>query len=633
MNFTSNKTINKIIKYMLAFVGSILVCVYINWRGGGYTEDESINIFSYTILAPVLYLFVLMLVNKYLLLKERNKRYCYYISLLFSAVFIAGASLAYRGYAAENFGELILLAFCSFVLAFPVAGGFGTIASYLYNYNLNREFLKINMTDKKFFIISMAVILLCWFPVFLAFFPSVFTYDCDAQLMYYFEDNMNNHHPIIHTLMLALFYNIGDWIFSSPNIGIMFYSITQELIMSAIFAYVTTYMYRKKVPSFILILSMIFYAVIPINSILALSATKDVIFSGLVLLTTVLWFDFKDKDISKLKIILYGVLWVVMILFRNNAVYALVITAIVFLVLKIDVVFKKKAVIFFASVFVGYFVVDAALMSATDAGEIRFVHSCSVPLQQISRVISLKYDEMSQEQKDNLFEYVPEDVGDKYIGVWADPIKNIAHNSNMDEDKVGFFSEWFKLGLDYPGIYIDAFLDLNRGNIFLDDVSHSKVYMDSPQDTRIGYLMTKFRPYGETEENSLFESLRDEMIYYFSDNHYQEIPIISIIFSPALYTWLLIIYCVVIFYIKKRNLIFPIIFTLAYFFTVTLGPVCLVRYVYFIIISVPLLGAILFKELQNDEISKIISDSNKVKKHITENNKGLKNNKRKTKRK
>ncbi len=545
-------------------------------------------------------MFILVLINKYLLLKERNKRYCYNISLLFSAVFIIGASLTYRGYAVENFGELIVLVFCSFILAFPIAGGFGTIAGYLYNYNLNCKSLKTNMSDKKFFLISLAVILLCWFPVFLAFFPSVFTYDCDAQLMYYFGDNMNNHHPIIHTLMLAFFYNVGDWIFSSPNIGIMFYTVTQAFIMALIFAYVITYMYRKKVPSFILILSMIFYAVIPINSILVLSATKDIIFSGLVLLITVLWFDFKDKDVSKAKTAVYGLLWIVMILFRNNAVYALVITAVVFLVLKIDIVLKKKAVIFFGCVFVGYFIANTILMSVTDAGEIRFVHSCSVPLQQIARVMSLKSDEISQEQKDDLFEYVPENVGDKYIGVWADPIKNIAHNSNMDEDKFGFFSEWFKLGLQYPGIYIDAFFDLNRGNIFIDDVSHSKIYMDSPRDTRIGYLMTKFRPYGETEENSLFEDLRDEMIYYFSDNHYQEIPVVSIIFSPALYIWLCFIYCAVMFYIKKRCLILPVIFSWAYFFTVTLGPVCLVRYVYFIIICVPLLAAILFKELQNN---------------------------------
>ncbi len=565
-----------------------------------------------------------MLVNKYNLLKERNKRYCYYTSVLFLIVFITEASLAYRGYAAENFGEFIILAFCSFVLAFPVAGGFGTIASYLYNYNLNCKSLKINMTNKKFFIISMVVILLCWFPVFLAFFPSVFTYDCDFQLNFYFNDAMSNHHPIIHTLMLAFFYNIGDWIFSSPNIGIMFYTIIQALIMAAIFAYVITYMYSKKVSSFVLILSMIFYAIIPINSILVLSATKDVIFSGLVLLTTVLWFDFKNKDISKLKIVIYGFLWVIMLLFRNNAVYAFIITGIVFLFLKVNSEFKKKAAIFFVSVFIGYFAIDATLMSVTNASKIWFVHSCSVPLQQIGRVISLKSDEVPQEQKDALFKYVPENVGDKYVGVFADYIKNIARTPNIEEDKAGFFSEWFKLGLDYPGIYIDAFLDLNRGNIFIDDLSHSSVYIIPPYIERRGYLMTQFRAYGEVKEDSFFEWLRDKMIYYFSDNHYQEFPIVSIIFSPALYTWLLIIYCIVMFYIRKRNLIFPIIFTLAYFFTVTLGPVCLVRYVYFVIICIPLLGAVLFKELQNDEVSKIIIESSKSKERFTENKRKFK---------
>lgn len=127
-------------------------------------------------------------------------------------------------------------------------------------------------------------ILLCWLPIFFAYYPSVFTYDAPSQLLQILEHNHSTHHPLIHTLFMSLFFHL-DW--DNPYLkGMVLYSIVQMVMMAVTFGYTLMYLYRKKVTFYLRIMLFLFYAFFPANLILALSVTKDVLFSALVLLYT-----------------------------------------------------------------------------------------------------------------------------------------------------------------------------------------------------------------------------------------------------------------------------------------------------------------------------------------------------------
>ena len=55
------------------------------------------------------------------------------------------------------------------------------------------------------------IILITWLPCFLAYFPGIYSYDGEPQLIQYTSGKLDNHHPIIHTLILGKCYDLGRW--------------------------------------------------------------------------------------------------------------------------------------------------------------------------------------------------------------------------------------------------------------------------------------------------------------------------------------------------------------------------------------------------------------------------------------
>ena len=132
---------------------------------------------------------------------------------------------------------------------------------------------------KRFFLIWL-VIFSSWVPVFLAYYPGIWGYDVDGQLAGY-----TLHHPLIHSIILHFFvenFNNGN-----ANFPIALLSIIQMLSMSVIFAFVCekirTIMPSKK----LMVVLVCFFAFVPINPIMAISATKDTMFAGFFVLCVV----------------------------------------------------------------------------------------------------------------------------------------------------------------------------------------------------------------------------------------------------------------------------------------------------------------------------------------------------------
>ena len=80
----------------------------------------------------------------------------------------------------------------------------------------------------------------------------------------------------------------------------------------------------------------------------------------------------------------------------------------------------------------------------------------------------------------------------------------------------------------------------------------------------------------------------------FSDNEYQKIPIFSIMFSLALYFWM--IAYALIFAISKKivSAVMPLGLVLILMLTVFAGPCALVRYAFPYLICIPVIYAVVF---------------------------------------
>ena len=463
---------------------------------------------------------------------------------------------------------------------------------------------------RQMWLFYLAFIFVCWLPVFLAYYPSVFAYDAEGQLYQVIAGDYSTHHPLLHTLFLEAFFRLGGRL-GSYSTGMAVHSVVQMLLMAGAFAGALTYLYEKRTARWTRILLLLFYGLFPTNSVLAISTTKDVLFSALVLLYTVCFYRLTyDRNMQvtwkeRAVCILLGVL---MLLVRNNAVYAFVVSAPVLFWgmrrVKFDRESQQEAFLWdgkaagkeYLRLALGIlllFAVGAVLLKAlthAQSGSPR--EMLSVPLQQMARVwVHEENGELMDDQslRREMEKFMPSERGfSVYDPHLADRVKNIAI---IHDDPKGLVKTWIRLGMEYPGIYIDAFLDNSLGLWFLLDDTHARVY-GIGTETGFGYLSTDNRtmPAGcEIVERSYLPGLRALMEKIVSDNEYEDWPVIKFLFAPALYWWLLYLYVVVVLYKKRYREVLPAVFLVVYYLTLLLSPTVLIRYMYPLVVTVPVI--------------------------------------------
>lgn len=451
----------------------------------------------------------------------------------------------------------------------------------------------------KNFVFSFALILGCWLFVWLAYYPGLWNYD-PWQVYQFIDKQYTEFHPLVHTCLLGACYSIGLKM-DNANYGVVIYDFFQMAIMAGIFAY--TYCYickhiRKKLFKGFLLL---FYAVFPVNSILAISTTKDVIFSGLVLLCIVISLqiiesktDYRRKGLFFLLVVICPI----MMLFRNNAVYAFSLLGVCTFCWTIIHKGSWKICLFMGLCLLTFGLERSFLRNVLEADAGSRNELLSVPSQQFGRIYTEIDEEIDPEAVNIIKTYYDMDKL-QYKPYIADYMKGGLKlgdkNSVFDYVKSSFL-----LFKKYPAISLDAFLYLTDGYWNINSVSFAELYdveWDGSVEHRYGYLLTTIKPgFGIVSSSKLpwLETFMEKMI---SKNEYQKYPILSLLFAPALYIWILII-CTVVF-LKKRKKVYMLIVGFLWFLLATLlaGPCVLVRYIYPFIVCSPVLCCMLIKEI------------------------------------
>lgn len=433
------------------------------------------------------------------------------------------------------------------------------------------------------------LIFLCWMPVFLAYYPSVFAYDAEGQLYQVLAGDYSTHHPLLHTLFLGAFFRLGIAL-GSCSAGMAVHSVVQMALMAGAFGWALSFLYQRRVPGWVRVLLFLFFSFFPANPVLAMSTTKDVLFAAFVLLYTLCLYrmacgrDVRQGGKAQAVYIVAGVL---MLLFRNNAVYAFIVS--------VPIVYaglaerKRMYLRMTLLVFALFGICAFSLKAVTHAQSGSPREMLSVPLQQMARTRVKAEEEIDPSLRQELEKYIPSEwVFAAYNPHLADPVKNRAV---IHDDPAGLIKTWIRLGLQHPAIYIDAFLDNSLGLWYLWDTSHAQVY-GIGTESGFGYLSTDNRtmPAGfEVEEHSLLPGLRVFMERIVSDNAYGRIPVVRLLFAPALYWWLLYLCLVTALYRKRYREILPVVFLVAYCLTLLLSPTVLVRYIYPLLVTIPVI--------------------------------------------
>jgi len=436
---------------------------------------------------------------------------------------------------------------------------------------------------KRAFVITAAFCLLFYLPYFLYEFPGVMTADSLDQFdqITYFTP-MSNHHPVVHTLLIGFFYRIGLHLtkFHDKTIAISLYTAFQMIFMSlccgAVVKETLRLMNRK---SYRIVAAFIFfYAFMPFNGVYAVTIWKDVPFAGVSMLLCVVIAELlrKGEDSSILDFAAFTVLGILFCLMRSNALYAFLVFALFFLLRMMKGKFTHALISVIVCILV-VFIIRIPVFGAFNIKGADFTESLSVPLQQVARVLvnERQIDAEDMELIDKVIDRTY--IRELYAPWFADNIKELVRAGNphaIENNKTEYFGLWLRLGLKYPGDYIDAWFDLTGGYIYT-NVNYMVAEADGIMRNKHGLTWSPIIGGKFIKVKEILIKLQDFM------------PIYGMLFTAAIYTWALA--ASFIYAVRRRK---PVLLqTLMLLLVATLliaAPVVDFRYAYAIVMTWPL---------------------------------------------
>ena len=485
-----------------------------------------------------------------------------------------------------------------------------------------------------------AIIFLFWMPVFFALYPGAFVYDATEEYVEVISRQFTMHHPLLHVLALGGIVHLFEYIGAGANAGIAVYVLLQMFTMSAALSYVVRSLQRWGVTERYAFITVLFFSIFPLFPLYAVCTAKDGLFTVFLLVAIVSMGNIimsshisncvsgngdtkvssdKDPAPSMSDMVIFLISSTLMMMLRNNGLYAYASTAIILAVtLIIDRTPKNvpsissdssersssepdsaknsrsQTGIARADYYAGVHYTTSRLLIlmalsivlslggtrilklATGATDGEHQEMLTVPIQQLARTYTYSPDAFTPDEEALLKAFIPEDYLTTYTPRVSDVLKSGFDNKHYESHRADFYRLWLTIGARRPLTYLNAHLGTAYGYIYPDALNN--VYKGNAMYT---FTYTDSSYFGfETEPPGTRESMMpalELLIEKFSLTLFQQkCPVLSMLFSPGFVFW---VFMFVLFgYVNRKNLPMMLL-VLMTFATVLLGPTTLVRYV------------------------------------------------------
>ena len=271
------------------------------------------------------------------------------------------------------------------------------------------------------------------------------------------------------------------------------------------------------------------------------------------------------------------VITVLMLLMRNNGVYALA------LLLPFAVAWAKGARVRLGALLLAcmamYFGVNAGLKAALEAENIDRVEMLSIPLQQMARTLQQNPDALPDDEARELIETLyPDGFAEYYSPVLADPVKWASDYDVVEERMGDILSLWARMLPVNLKPYVEAFLIQNLP--YLLPGSEMIYYLDT--ESRVSVMEETF----PLVEQSRIPALKELYRQYDKTLTLLGLPGVRLLSDAAFQIWLALAV-----YRRQKGYMAAFTFILTVWFTCLIGPVAIMRYLLIAFYGVPVLLA------------------------------------------
>ena len=533
-------------------------------------------------------------------LSRRDKVYSYVFATLVSIALHMGAQL--ESFDNVNFKQLSL-----YILIILLSLYLAPLIYYLWEFSsvkINNLFVRTNDEEVIKYTWIWLIIFLLWVPTFCAMFPGAFVYDATEEYTEVISRDFNMHYPLFHVLMLGGIVHLAEYLGLGANTGIAAYTLIQMVVFSAALAYLVFWLAKKGMKKKFQLILILFLGLFPLFPMYAVCSVKDTLFSAAFLMVTILMIDYmlESKDFFDKKMILFVAASVMLILLRNNGMYAYLVSipiiAIVGILCRYDKKQLSKLVILMILSFILFAGINQCLKIMTHAKDNEHQEILTVPIQQLARVYKYSPETFTQDELETLYEILPQDYLITYNPRISDILKSGFENKAYANNKHKYWKLWYDIGLRKPTIYLNAWLVNSYGywypdmliNVYGGHSMYTFTYKDS------SYFGFETEPPGK--RISLFPLLERFYKNISLELFQQKVPVISMLFAPGFVFYLFAWHFFDLMRRKSWKLASAFIPVVMLWGTVLLGPTVLVRYVLILWCIIPIF---LFTVSQNTD--------------------------------
>ena len=424
----------------------------------------------------------------------------------------------------------------------------------------------------------MLALMICWLPVLLAYFPGMLNYDFIGEYAQHTSGNYSSIHPLLHSVIMNGVIALGT-LLCNETLGLMMMTLLQMALFAASLSHACVFAQRRGAPAWALALLTALFGLHPVFSVMAISMTKDTLFAAAILTLSLETLDMIESPgayfESKRRCLLYILLTVAAALMRNNGVFALA------LMLPAAVIAarrcRRRAAALAAAAVCASLAALGGLHAALRPASLPSFQLYSLPAQQLVRAYNS--GKLSETEKAEIAAWYTSPEGLIVHPHLADPAKGYLDKPRLEEEGEKFLSIWKRHAKTCMKEYIEAFLMLNVGSWYPDDLSHSTIYPDVSWNDK-GYLQTQ--EYDMREEGFETTSLLPRITAVYERicrrNAYQEYPVVSILFCTATPLWALLFACAMLIARRQTRCVPAALGALGLWLSYLFGPCTLPRY-------------------------------------------------------
>ena len=546
-----------------------LFIIFLNVENISSNQFKILNLFQFDFIIinflVILFIFLILKIKPLPLTKLQK-----YLSFLFSVFCVLGNSYLKIGSWNLVFDNLFIfflsiLKIISFTYFYQFFLGYvnGLLETDFHGKHLKKHPVTIKFLDtfqKHPFLVSFLIMILFWLIYIIAFYPVILSPDPSFQIKQYFNEhtkyidwviqvnknvNMTTHHPVIHTCLLGICIQIGR-ILINDNFGLFIYSFLQIITLASVLSYTIYFSLKHSVSRKWCIILLLIYSLIPMFPLYAMSGVKDTYYTSFIILYVLFLFDmvtfYKNNKISWKYAIYITLVSFLIILFRNNGIYVILLTfPLLILFIRPN---RWKFTLVFLLLLGGNQLYNKVIIPSLGISEGSIREVLSIPFQQTARYVKYHDNELTDKQKkqiDTIIGY--NDLKERYNPEKADPVKNNYNKYTTTKELISYFKDvWLDGLMKHPTTYMEATIHNTYGYFYPNSM---KWYIYYKYDNRI--TENNLVDYHYNSLSSVRNILSKNAIMY---PYY---PVVGLLANIGFSTWIIFLLAVYVIDHKKKE--------------------------------------------------------------------------------